>query len=112
MKSNFTKYIFALLFTACVYTCSAQSTDVYTTFRGDAKHTGIYPSGEVNNNPHIKWKFKTNGRIHTSAAINGNNIYFGSTDSNLYCVDLNSGNLKWKFKTEGSVSSSPAIENG
>jgi outer membrane protein assembly factor BamB len=110
--SIYTKTLFVAFMTAYAYLGAAQSTATYHTFRGDASHTGIYPSAEVNNNPHVKWKFKTNGYVHTSAAIDGDRIYFGSTDSNLYCLDANTGNLKWKYKTDGAVSSSPAIDNG
>ena len=36
----------------------------------------------------------------------------GSTDHNLYAVDVNSGTLKWKFTTNGRVNSSPAVVSG
>jgi outer membrane protein assembly factor BamB len=38
--------------------------------------------------------------------------YVGSTDGNLYAVDLQSGEQKWKFHTEARVVSSPAVQNG
>src|ERR1700750_590506 len=101
---NFTTLLLSII---CAYSCSAQPGTGYTTFRGNAAHTGIYQSEPVRDNPGIKWKFKTNGRVYTSAAIDGNHIYFGSTDSTLYCVDIASGNLDWKFQTGGAVSSSP-----
>ena len=87
--------------------CNAQqvSTTPYAMFRGDAKHTGIYPSVEVSNTPHVKWKFKTNGFVTSSPAIDGNKIYFGSDDSTLYCLDINTANVIWKFKTGGAVNS-------
>ncbi|CAN5369317.1 hypothetical protein BH09BAC6_BH09BAC6_29120 [soil metagenome] len=95
------------------YSCIAQPPDAsYSMFRGDAKHTGIYPSAAIDKEPHVKWKFRTNGFVNSSAAIAGDKIYFGSADSNLYCVDINSGWLTWKFKTGGAVNSSPAIVNG
>jgi len=106
------KFYTLLLILPLTWSCSAQSKTDCTTFRGDAKHSGIYQSSDVRTNPQVKWKFKTNGYVHTSAAIDGNNIYFGSADSNLYCVDITSGNLNWKFKTGGAVNSSPAISNG
>jgi outer membrane protein assembly factor BamB len=39
-------------------------------------------------------------------------VYFGSTDGNVYCVDINRGKLRWRFSTGGMVISSPAIANG
>ena len=38
--------------------------------------------------------------------------FFGSTDGNLYAVDLESGTQKWKLFTGVRVTSSPAVENG
>ena len=97
---------------ACLSSCQAQPKVSTSMFRGDAMHTGIYPSAEVSNTPHVKWKFKTGGYVNSSAAIEGDHIYFGSNDSNLYCLDINSGAVAWKFQTGGAVGSSPAIEKG
>jgi eukaryotic-like serine/threonine-protein kinase len=45
---------------------------------------------------------------------NGENptVYFGSGDTHLYALDLNSGKLKWKFKTQGGIHTSPALHTG
>src|SRR5262249_26147686 len=48
----------------------------------------------------------------SSPAIVGGIAYFGSTDGNLYAVDLQSGAEKWKFKTKARITSSPAIDSG
>ncbi len=112
MRKLATLTFIATVVTSC--SCQAQSpaTVSYRTFRGNAEHTGIYPSPEVSNSPSVKWKFSTGGYVNSSAAIDGNRIYFGSADSNLYCLDVNSGTVHWKFKTGGAVGSSPAIEKG
>ena len=91
---------------------SPQANDVYSMFRGDAKHSGTYPAGKPIDSPHIKWKFKTNSLVNSSPAISGNNIYFGGADSVMYCLDINSGAVKWQFKTGGAVNASPAIADG
>jgi outer membrane protein assembly factor BamB len=36
----------------------------------------------------------------------------GSTDGNLYALELATGTQKWKFKTDARVASSPAIQGG
>lgn len=51
------------------------------------------------NDGHIKWKFSTNGIIHTTPALYNQTVYIGSWDTNLYAVDAKNGVLKWKFKT-------------
>ena len=77
----------------------------------------------------LLWKFKTGGEsifkvkdyfngtfepdfwdfYLSSAVVKGDNVYFGSSDSNVYALNINTGKQVWKFKTEGSVHSSPAI---
>ena len=58
-----------------------------------------------------KWKFATGGEVFSSPAISadGNTIYVGSDDYNLYALNAADGSLKWKFTTGNSVGSSPAI---
>jgi eukaryotic-like serine/threonine-protein kinase len=58
------------------------------------------------------WKFKTGGRIYSSPAIKGENVFFGSGDGFLYSINKKNGNLNWKFQTGGAVHSSPIICNG
>ncbi len=55
-----------------------------------------------------KWTYKTNEIIASTAAVNDDIVYFGSSDKNLYALDIN-GNLRWKFLTNGYVISSPFI---
>jgi eukaryotic-like serine/threonine-protein kinase len=57
----------------------------------------LYALDAVNGN--VKWKFKTNGIIHTSPALYHDIVYFGSWDTYFYAVDANTGREKWKFKT-------------
>ena len=67
----------------------------------------------------LKWKFKTNGIIHTSPALYDGTVFFGSWDTYLYAVDAQTGKEVWKFKTreqpvyhllEG-IQASPAISD-
>jgi len=75
------------------------------------------------------WKFKTGGEsvfkvkdyfngsfqpdfwdfYLSSATVNNGTVYFGSSDSNIYALDLETGEKKWNYSTGGSVHSSPAI---
>jgi outer membrane protein assembly factor BamB len=54
----------------------------------------------------VLWKFKTNGRVYSSALIVDEVIYFGSGDHNFYAVAKKTGEKIWEFKTEGAVHSS------
>lgn len=81
-------------------------------FRGDLQHTGVYKAAGVPHLTGIQWKFQTNGRVISSPAIANGIAYVGSTDKNLYAIDLQSGAQKWKFATESAITSSPAIHGG
>jgi len=86
---------------------------------------------------HLKWKFKTGGEhwsgeisflgmkpidkymddlwdfFLSSPVINPDekkpNVFFGSSDGNVYALDANTGELKWKFQTKGSIHCSPVL---
>lgn len=65
----------------------------------------------------LKWKFKTEGVIHTSPALYNGKVYFGSWDTYLYALDAASGKKIWKFKTGDKpgmtgIQASPAIDEG
>ena len=81
-------------------------------FRGNLQHTGIYNAPAISSLHGIKWKFHTAGRVISSPAVVDDVVYVGSTDSNLYALDLASGALRWKFETQSWVTSSPAVESG
>ena len=53
--------------------------------------------------------FETGDSIQSSATINEANVYVGSNDGNLYCIDLDTGYQKWCIQTGDFVISKPAI---
>jgi outer membrane protein assembly factor BamB/SAM-dependent methyltransferase len=44
-----------------------------------------------------KWRFYTDGPIRFAPAVWEENVYVGSDDGHLYCLDAKKGTLKWKF---------------
>lgn len=58
------------------------------------------------------WQYKTGSQIVTTPCIVNDKIYYGSTDGNFYCHNVQDGKLLWKYKTGGAIKSSGAIENG
>jgi outer membrane protein assembly factor BamB len=81
-------------------------------FRGNLNHTGVYDAAGVPKLTGVKWKFQTNGYVISSPAVANGVAYVGSTDGNLYAIDLETGAQKWKFKTDARVASSPAVDGG
>lgn len=81
-------------------------------FRGDLQHTGNYHAAGVPKFSSVQWKYKTAGKIISSPALANGVLYVGSTDKNLYALDLHSQILKWKFAAESAITSSPAVKNG
>lgn len=62
-------------------------------------------------NPKIKWQFKTQGSVRSTAVILNNAIYFGGSDGYLYALNKENGALIWKYKTDGAILSTPEILN-
>jgi outer membrane protein assembly factor BamB len=81
-------------------------------FRGNPEHTGVYNAVGAPQFHNVKWKFHTRGFVISSPAIENDTAYVGSTDGNLYAVDLANGAQKWKFTTEARIVSSPAVAQG
>ncbi|TFH93385.1 outer membrane protein assembly factor BamB family protein [Vibrio ouci] len=49
---------------------------------------------------------KSQGQIWSSPKVDGDLVYFGSDDGNIYAYDRNSRKLKWRYATGGKVRSS------
>jgi outer membrane protein assembly factor BamB len=79
------------------------------TFRNSNTHSGFYSGSAIKHPDGFNWIFKTNGPVRSTPAVYNETVYFGSSDGNLYAVDLKNGNEKWKFPAGGAVTSSPAI---
>lgn len=59
-----------------------------------------------------KWRFKTEGPIHSIPAVAEEMVFFGSYDHHFYALDAETGTLKWKFDTGQMIVSSPVYGNG
>jgi outer membrane protein assembly factor BamB len=81
-------------------------------FRGNPQHSGIYEAAGVPKFNRVKWKFHTGGHVFSSPAVSNGTLFAGSTDGNLYALDLEAGTQKWKFATGARVTSSPAVVGG
>lgn len=101
-----------LLWTLLPFACLFAFGEDTVMFRGNPQHTGVYKATGVPKFTRVKWKFHTAGYVISSPAVAHGAAYVGSTDHNLYAVDIASGALKWKFPTKSRVMSSPAVADG
>jgi outer membrane protein assembly factor BamB len=90
---------------------SPQNSD-WTMFHRDSAHTGSTAPDSTVAQGKIKWTFTTGAAIHSSPAVAGGVVYFGSRDSNVYAVKADTGEMLWSFKTGSWVESSPVVTNG
>jgi outer membrane protein assembly factor BamB len=58
------------------------------------------------------WSFPTGGRVYSSPAPQGDDVFFGSDDGRLYKVDVDSGSLIWEFVTGDKIRGGPALAAG
>lgn len=55
------------------------------------------------------WSFGSEDEIRSTPVLSEGSIYFGSYDTNLYCLDAKTGKERWKYTTDGGVVSSPSV---
>jgi len=49
----------------------------------------------------LKWKFKAEDIIHATPEIDGDTLYIGDFNGNLFALNINDGKLIWSFRTVG-----------
>lgn len=60
----------------------------------------------------LNWKFETKKAIYSTPVSDDDNIYIGSDDGNLYCLNLKNGNKIWSYSCGQAIKSTPAIYKG
>ena len=60
----------------------------------------------------LKWKYRTNGRVISSAVITDTKVLATGMDGYVYILGLTDGKKIWSFNTGTPVSSSPAVVKG
>ncbi len=67
--------------------CSKKNNFDVAMFRGDLARTGVYHTKGPKTLSSLKWKFKTEDKIHSAPIVFDGVIYFGSYDGYLYAVE-------------------------
>ena len=60
----------------------------------------------------LKWKYRTNGRVISSAVITDTKVLATGMDGYIYILGLADGKKIWSFNAGTPVSSSPAVVKG
>jgi outer membrane protein assembly factor BamB len=58
------------------------------------------------------WRFQTGAEVKSSPAIVGGRVFIGSSDANVYALDLRTGGKIWSFKTNKAVEAPPTVVDG
>ncbi len=81
-------------------------------FRGNPQATGVAAGGLPEKLERL-WTFSTTkGGFESTAAIVNGVVYIGSTDGNLYALDLATGHERWRFLTQLGFTASAAVCDG
>lgn len=57
-----------------------------------------------------RWKFKTEDEIRVSPIIFRDMVYVGSYDTNIWALNLATGEFAWKFPTNAGIASAPVVD--
>jgi outer membrane protein assembly factor BamB len=81
-------------------------------FRGGPAHIGVTDSRGVEEFGRVAWRFDAGASIRGSAVVDGETLYFGSSDGALHAVDLRTGRAVWRRDVGAAIASTPAITAG
>lgn len=69
-------------------------------------------SGTLSDRLAVLWKFKTGAEVKSSAAISRGQVFIGSSDANLYAIDLQTGREQWSYATQDAIEGAPCVLDG
>ena len=79
-------------------------------FRGNPALTGT-ATGALPDKLKLRWTFKANAPVKSSAAIVAGKVYIGDDTGNLFAIDANTGKLVWNFKAGDGIEAAPLVLN-
>jgi len=78
------------------------SADDWPMFMHDPQHTG-FSTSKLPDEPFVLWRYETVGGITSSPLVSNGKVFAGSLDTNLYCLNEDTGELLWSFRTMGPI---------
>lgn len=67
-------------------------------------------SDTLSGQPEPRWRFKTEDEIRSNPTSYRDMALVGSYDTNVWALNLQTGELIWKFATNGGIASSPVVD--
>lgn len=58
------------------------------------------------------WKFKVEDEVRATARADGQTLYVGAYDNNVYALSLKDGAFQWKYATDGGIATRPFVYKG
>jgi eukaryotic-like serine/threonine-protein kinase len=58
-----------------------------------------------------RWHFKTEDEIRGGVIVSHKLALFGSYDTNMWAIDINSGDFTWKYATTGGIVTTPVVND-
>lgn len=106
---KFTLLCFFLLFCFSLPNCLlfGQTGSSWPIYRGNNSLNGS-SDAIIFDKLNLLWSFETGDKIESSPVIHDGLVFFGSTDGNMYALDLK-GKLKWKYKSEVGIEAHLAV---
>jgi eukaryotic-like serine/threonine-protein kinase len=77
-------------------------------FHGDQAQSG-YVSGELPDQLSLVWRFKAGDEVKSSPAVVKGKVYIGSSDKNVYSIDLKTGQQIWSKLLDDGIEASPTV---
>jgi outer membrane protein assembly factor BamB len=87
------------------------SSDWWPMFHHNLSHQG-YSSSYAPETNAVLWEYMTGGGVLSSPAVYEGNVYIGSGDHKLYCLQMETGSKVWEALTGEYILSSPAVAYG
>lgn len=78
-------------------------------FRGGVSANGTYAGKDFNSIKDAKWRFKTLGAVRSTPTYHKGNLYIGSSEGLVYCLDANTGKKRWAFQASNAVHATVAV---
>jgi len=85
----------------------------WTQFQYDTQNTGVSTeSTGPETAPEALWTLRTGNTVMGTPVVQNGTVYAGSDDSNLYALDLITGETTWQLDTDGAVHGTPTVADG